>query len=333
MKRSIFAVCDPESEYAENFADYLNQKNQLPFEVHAFTSPEALVAFAREHPIELLLVNASALTREVKLLETGKLVILSEGEECPDPYDSVYKYQSTSRIVQETMAVYGEGSTRYSLLPVLHKNITVFGVYSPLGRCGKTTFALTLGQELARTRPTLYLSLDGWSGFSALMKRDFSRSFSDLLYYARLREEGMIHRINSAVVTKEHLDYIPPVTLEDDIRQATWEDLEYILNEIVSYSNYESIIIDIGNAFPDPFRLIQWCGTVFLPVLEDPVSVCKLNQFEHFLTDPAYNGIGEKITKVNVPLLSCAHSSDNYVEKLLWSETGEYVREILKHQP
>ena len=37
MKKSIFAVCDLEVDYAFNFMDYLNQKKNLPFEIQAFT--------------------------------------------------------------------------------------------------------------------------------------------------------------------------------------------------------------------------------------------------------------------------------------------------------
>lgn len=35
-KKSVFAVCDTEMEYARNFMEYLNQKRNIPFEVHAF---------------------------------------------------------------------------------------------------------------------------------------------------------------------------------------------------------------------------------------------------------------------------------------------------------
>lgn len=332
MKKNIFAVCDLEADYAEKFADYLISRRQIPFEVHAFTSCEALTAFAREHPIELLLVGTRALTREIRLLDVGKLVVLSEGEEPSGDYNSVYKYQSTSKILQETMAAYGEESSGRSLLPVFRKTVKVYGVYSPLGRCGKTLFALTLGQELARTSPTLYVSLEGWSGLSGLLKKDFPRSFSDILYYARLREEGLIHRINSTIQATGHLDLIPPVNLADDIRQAGKEDLEYIMNEIISYSNYESMILDIGNDFPDPLPVMDWCTTGFIPVLNDIVSAYKLEQFEKTMSDSGWSRLYDKWRRISLPHPSIDTGSGNLPEKLLWSETGDYVRSILNRE-
>ena len=56
MKKQIFAVCDLEAEYARNFMDYLNQKKNIPFEIQAFTNVSSFVAYAKENPVELLLI-------------------------------------------------------------------------------------------------------------------------------------------------------------------------------------------------------------------------------------------------------------------------------------
>ena len=79
MKKQIFAVCDLEAEYARNFMEYLNRKNNLPFEVQAFTSVESLAAYAGQTHVELLLISSDAMCREVQELNIGKVVILTEG--------------------------------------------------------------------------------------------------------------------------------------------------------------------------------------------------------------------------------------------------------------
>ena len=94
MKKQIFAVCDLEAEYARNFMEYLNRKSSLPFEVQAFTSVKSLVDCAQEMHIELLLISADAMCQEVKELNIGKIVILTEGSrpEEMEMYAEVYKY-------------------------------------------------------------------------------------------------------------------------------------------------------------------------------------------------------------------------------------------------
>lgn len=177
MKKQIFAVCDLEAEYARNFMEYLNQKNNLPFEVQAFTSVESLAAYAGETHVELLLISSDAMCREVQELNIGKVVILTEGTrpEELDAYDEVYKYQSSAEILREVMACYGEEKIMVSMQnPVLRKKTEILGVYSPLGRCLKTSFAWTLGQILSEEQTVLYLNMEEYSGFEELMHKSFS---------------------------------------------------------------------------------------------------------------------------------------------------------------
>ena len=59
----------------------------------------------------------------------------------------------------------------------------VLGVYSPVGRCLKTSFALTIGKLLAQEERVLYLNLEEFSGLSVLMKEEYKSDLSDLLYF------------------------------------------------------------------------------------------------------------------------------------------------------
>ena len=134
--------------------DYLNQKKNIPFEIQAFTNVSSFVAYAKENPVELLLISAEAMCREVGELDIGKIVILTEGSkpEELDKYADVYKYQASSDIVREVMACYGaEKAVLPAQMPALKKTTELFGIYSPLGFCGQTSFALALAQILGRS--------------------------------------------------------------------------------------------------------------------------------------------------------------------------------------
>ena len=103
MKKQIFAVCDTEAEYAKNFMEYLNRKQNLTFEVQAFTGVKSLLAFAEQNRIEILLISEAAVCREVRELDVGKLIVLTEGIKSPElgAYAGVYKYQSSAQIVRD----------------------------------------------------------------------------------------------------------------------------------------------------------------------------------------------------------------------------------------
>lgn len=335
MKKNIFAVCDLEADYAYNFMEYLNQKKNIPFEIQAFTSVETLLAFGGKIHIELLLISDKAMCPEVREMEIGKIVILSEGVHPPelDHYPSVYKYQASSEVIREVMACYGEEkAVMPAEFPVLKKTTEILGVYSPVGRCLKTSFALALGQILARDKAVLYLNLEEYSGLEELMGKGFAHNLSDLLYYVRQGNQNLIIKMNGMVQTVNNLDYIPPVRAPADIRGTAWEDWERLLSEIVLHSSYEIAVLDLGNGIEEMFQLLDLCRKIYMPVLNDVMSSCKIAQFENLLRIWDYPQVLAKIEKLHLPFHVGNASPEAYVEQLIWSELGDYIREMLRKE-
>ena len=96
-------------EYARNFMEYLNQKRNIPFEVHAFSSAEMFLEFAKNNETEILLISDKAMKEEIRRYPIRQIIILSEGVHSPvlDQYPAVYKYQSSEKVIREVMACYG----------------------------------------------------------------------------------------------------------------------------------------------------------------------------------------------------------------------------------
>lgn len=335
MKKHIFAVCDTEAEYARNFMDYISRRKNIPFEIQVFTTAEGFLDFARKNHVELLLISQDAMCREIRDLDIGKVIVLTEGVRPSEPgaYDSVYKYQSTAQVIREVMACYGE--TR-SVLPMqaaaMKKTTEILGVYSPLGRCLKTSFALTLGQILARDRAVLYVNMEEYSGFEELFHRSYQGTLSDLLYYIRQGENGFPAKISSMVETAGSLDYIPPVRSPLDIRGTSWEEWSLLLQEIVLHSSYETVILDIGNGIDEIFRLLDMCSTVFMPVRTDRISVCKTTRFENLLKALDYPQVLARTVKMRLPFCGSVQKGVFHPEELVWSELGDYVRELIRKE-
>ena len=335
MKKNIFAVCDLEVEYAFNFMDYLNQKRNLPFEIQVFTTAESLVAYGKENHIELLLISDKAMQREVRELGIGKIIILSEGVHPPelDQYSSVYKYQSSSDVIREVMACYGEEKSLNPVdFPAMKKNMDIIGVFSPLGRCLKTSFALALGQILAKERAVLYLNLEEYSGFEELFGKKFSANLSDLFYYVRQGNENLIHRMNGMIQSVNNLDFVPPVRTPSDIQTVCWEDWERLLQAITLQSSYEVLILDIGGGADGNFQLLELCNRIYMPVLNDTMSACKITQFENLLRIWNKEKILEKTEKLHLPFHADNISPESYVEQLVWSQLGDYIRKLLRKE-
>lgn len=334
MKRHIFAVCDMEEAYAYNFMEYLNHKKSIPFEIQAFTSAEHLLHFARECPIEILLISDKAMCPEIQELEISQIIILSEGVHHPDldQYPSVYKYQSSDAVIREVMSCYGEEKKAHEPMAAWKRSMEIIGIYSPLGRVLKTSLALTLGQLMARDKAVLYLNMEEYSGFEYWMDQVFERNLSDLIYYVRQANTSVIHKLGGMVQTVNNLDFIPPVLSPEDIRGVTYEEWSQLLDAIYLQSSYEIVILDLGDGVNELFRILERCNRIYMPVRKDRISQGKIQQFENLLRLWDQVPVLEKIRKVQLPYHGMLGDGTNYVEQLMWSELGDYVRELLRKE-
>ena len=79
--KHILAVYDVDPVYAARFAEVVNQKEKIPFEVVAFSSIERLRAFAAEHPVKLLLLGEHVPAEEKESIRAEKVILLSDNGE------------------------------------------------------------------------------------------------------------------------------------------------------------------------------------------------------------------------------------------------------------
>ena len=332
-ERNIFAVCDLDVDYAYHFMEYLSKKKNIPFEVRVFTSAAGFREYVKEHPVELLLISEKAMNSEIREAKIGQILILSDGvvSKGYEEYPSIYKYQSSNQVIREALEHYGEGvGTTAQTLKLEKKKMEVIGVYSPVGRTMKTTFALTLGQILAKKRACLYLNLEACSGFEYLLERSFDQTLGDLLYYQRLGSEQLITKMGSIVQSVNNLDYLPPVLSMEDIQSTTAQEWISLLQQIIDYSNYDVVILDLSDSVSQLYKVLEQCTRIYMPIRADPVSQAKIHQFEHTLQVWEKQMVLDRIRKIKLPYHRSSKTGIGYMDDLVWSELGDYVREMLR---
>lgn len=313
--------------------EYLMQKKNIPFEVQAFTSPEVLIDFARSNSVEILLISDKAMTDEIRQLPIRQIIILSEGVHNPelDQYPAVYKYQSSDKVIREVMACYG---VEHEVIPgkncVNKKAMRVIGIYSPVGRTQKTSFALTLGQILGRDNAVLYLNMESYSGFEQVMEMQFENGLSDILYYARQQNTGIVYKIAGMVQTIQNLDFLPPVLFPMDIQTTKYEEWLWLFRQLEQNSNYEVLILDLGDGVSDLYQILDYCTEVYVPIRQDVMSMAKIAQFEHTLQLWDSADVVKKIRKIRIPFYTAGKSGKEWAEELAWSELGDFVRKLLR---
>lgn len=101
---------------------------------------------------------------------------------------------------------------------------------------------------------------------------------------------------------------------------------------ISTESSYEVIVLDIGNGIDENFQLLDLCKRIYMPVLSDAVSMCKIAQFENLVRIWDFPQILEKTVRISPPFHMVSSPSPAYIEQLMWSELGDYVRELIRKE-
>ena len=327
MKR-IMAVYDVDPFYADRFAEFANQKEKTPFTAVPFTSLARLRTFAEQQPVELLLVGDDVNVGELEGIRIGQIIRLSDtGMQEEDGTPSVYKYQASDNVLREVMACY-QVKAEPAAFTVVGTKSAVIGVYSPVGRCGKTSFCLTLGQVMARESKVLLLSLEEFSAYSRMMGSEYGGSLSDLLYYFRQGEYSRL-RLGSVLYSWNGLDYVPPVTYAEDLKEVTGEEIAQLVSRIAQEGTYDTIILDLGHFGKGVEALLEVCGVIYTPVKEDSISVAKLEEWQAYLAASGRSHLWERVQKLKLPKMRSVAAAEHHLEQMLWGEMGDFVREIV----
>ena len=206
--KKMMAVYDTDPVYAERLSDYVNRKEKGIFFAQAFTSREKLMDFAKGNEIDVLLSGEPVDSGEVSGIPSHQKIYLTEDREKRTGQE-IYKYQSGDDIIREVMAVYCElPGMEPALSALLGKRKRLIGVFSPVGRCGKTCLALAIGLLLAKEEKVLFVSLDTFTGFTELINEPWKRDLSDLIYYYKLGRFNGI-RLNAVTYYLGDLAWLP----------------------------------------------------------------------------------------------------------------------------
>lgn len=297
----IMVLCDTEDEYAQLMTEFLKKNRDLPWKIHTYTNIQELVKEEKKDP-ELLVVSESAYCEELQKIEALQTVVLSEsGVMRWENVRYVDKYQQAEEVLKELIQVYMEiADTR---LPKLKRNgnITFIGNYSPVRRAMQTSFALTMGQILAKEHATLYLNFEHYAGIGELRPDIQSSDMADLLYFLHGDREKFRLRLQSICRRMGNLDYIPPMKSGQNLLTITESEWLELLQRIADMGEYEYVILDLSESMQGLFEILRVCKVVFTITKEDRIARSKLLQYEQMLSLYEYEDVLAKTRRLKLP--------------------------------
>lgn len=285
-KRRTFAICDKEQNYAYGLAERIEKEEKFQIRAAAFTDIENLEAYGKNCEIEVLLIATDLWSDKIEKLSVKKIILLTDGKEdfLSEAYEKIDKYQSSKEIIRQIQSIYGKVREDTAEERRFGKQTEWIGVYSPIGRCGKT-FSLCAAKILSEKRKVLYLNMEDYSGLEEedlpVDEADF-KDISDFIYYMKQSEEKVLQYLREAMKIWEGFAFIYPVFLPGHIGEIRTSEWKQFLKMLEKTKEYEVIIIDLGNRVENPAEILNLCGKVYMPVLQDEISVKREDSLKDF---------------------------------------------------
>lgn len=280
MSDKNVVICDREIRYANGLGENIAEREDLAVKVYVCSSFEHVLELEQAKKIHIFIVDEEITyaqrtqigANQVFVLARGKVADLGEGEW------AIGKYQCADEIIRQVFEFYVD-RTKENVMRCMNKErARLVAVYSPIHRVGKTTFALALGRECAKSKKVLYLNLEEYAGME--VSQDTNMNLGDLLYYLRQGNGNLGIRLQAAVKEDEGLDVVPPIPVVLDLKEVTWEEWEALITQLLENSLYEMVVLDVGESVQGLFPLLELCDRVYMPVLDDEISRRKVEQYQ-----------------------------------------------------
>ena len=323
----ILAVCDSEIAYAYQLVDYLSNKKNFPFQVQLFTSEKTLIEYSLHHPIAVALISQKDYQHQTTEVSIEHVVILRENfenEECH--LKTIYKYQSIELIIKELLEWVAKKGTLTRVISD-GKSMKLIGIYSPVGKCLKTSFSIVLGQLLSKKHKVLYINMESYSGLGKLLQKEFKTDMAELIYHLQNSKDKFIYHMGSMTGRVGELDLLPPFHSFLDFVSVSKEEWIQLFQEIERGTDYEYIILDLSDAIQGLYDILRLCDMVYTLGREDGFSMAKIEQYEDIMKKSNYEDVWKKTKCYTIPEIQ---NLPNGLQQLTYTELAEYVKDCIR---
>lgn len=327
MIRQVVAVCDEDVEYSKAFVSYMLKKKMTGFDYVGFSKPDQILEFSNNNQIAFLIISRTLFNEKLERLNCPTLFLSEENSNLIK--NSVYKYQNINIILKKISTDFDleliKTKQKESILSVTK----LIGVFSPIARCGKSLFSITMAGILANTQNILYINMESICGFDWAYAKENEADISDLIY--ELRQNRLDKNfLEQSIKSNSLFDYIPVAECADDLKQISYQDFIKLLDMILSLGKYKAIVIEFTELFDEYISFIGNIDKVYMPVLDDDISIIKLRKFLNLLNKIDGSFDKEKIIPLALP--KCDDEFNYSLDRLFYSNLGAYIKGILQEE-
>lgn len=348
MHVKTIGIYDEESPYASQLMEYLSREQKPDIRIILFTSMEHLLSYIQEHILEVLLISEESFgaigsknnIRHILLLSDdvtlmGKEHSLEDNDltssdlsenigQTDTQYVRVFRYQKPGRIEERIKIILRTGESQIAKYQK-EEAVQFYGIVSPEGGSGKTTFCLVLGQLLARNQRVLYIDLEDMG--STLSGEENKGSMTELIYLIKQRRTDLMIKLQEMSIRAGEMDIITAVSCFEDLRELTNEDVDFLLQEIRACGVYQKVLFDIGFCGNVAFHIMRGCSRLYGTSLPWNAGHSKGSIYRKNLELAGYGNDYERIEWIDIPLDERILSKSLSLEHLVEGTMGAYIND------
>ena len=349
MSKGIIAIIDNNQAYSHSLCDYLDIHFTNEYTTACFSSIEDFELFPYKNDICFLLISEEYIptleylwqsinAKDISKPTIHTTCILTDSkykedvniESYPDVrFKNIYRYQSADNICKLIYETASTVTSRFNDCSAPSPT-NVYGVYSPIKRCGRTSFSLSLAMILSLKSPTLFISLDENANYY-LASHSTNKSVSDVLINFIEHPEGIYSYIHSCLVTINGLDILMPPQYSQDIRGLSTDTINSFIRSL-NNCGYKNIIIDFSDTTKDIVSHLIQCTKVYMPVLEEDISQSKIRSFLETSKQVNKSFENVDITDVYVPTFDYRNNDSEYINQLMLSPITQYINGLISNK-
>lgn len=289
MKRILLAVLADEM-YSNRFSDYISHHKNILAEFIMFTSVDNAREYVKKGRIDILLVDESMSGEAIKLSNTRKIIILSDGGHTDiTSYPVIFKYQSAERILKEIFAQVADDNNIPGIASICtSKQAELVTVFSPYGGAGTSTYSKKLCAGMAVNNNVLYINLEVFDSFAEFEnnaeRQEYICGMSEAIYYIKHKKDKLAFKLESII--KHHSDgysYILPVEDYRDLYSISADDIECFADVVTCNMLYDKVVFDTGCINEALLKLFEISDVLILPRASGVIQENKQHSFERLL--------------------------------------------------
>lgn len=334
MGKFSILLCDSDEVYIKRLAAGLQRQLKDRALIHVITADGQMPDLAEVH---LLLVGESAGSFMTNHPKGKQIVLLEEGPEAdPDGEgkrtdgfsDSIYKYQSLTKICQALQRYIPAANVSAGTQRTGHRQLW-YGVCSPVRHKSVIPFAVSLAQQLSIRKRTLLLLFMEFSGVVSWLGLEQNPGTEAFLL--SMRKKPVTEHPKIPLPELYQLPGVDLLNVTDNpmiLYELTEKDMGNLIGRIGCCEQYEAVVWVAGNIMRGCMELIGRSEKLFCIEENDSHSRCCQQEFYRFFEKTGADRLVLK--RLTLPYLQGMEAGGHLVMQWRESPIGEAAGMQLK---